>query len=201
MDFPYYPADEAQHYSYPVGFHGCYGCTGHHCFTVCPTKRELAYYQKFHWNLHCHKPKIFFKNRTGKQSGRENQTRKNVSFERYGPQTNTRQSNVNAPGGQAQGRTAPFGQGHGTNTPSWMGSTNPMYTPSSSIPTPPPLLLRPNDREDDNYVDQVKNFAEEYVPFLDINSMFKIKTRPMPITSRNELSHIELTFFLWTITQ
>ena len=82
-----------------------------------------------------------------------------------------------------------------------MGSTNPMYTPSSSIPTPPPLLLRPNDREDDNYVDQVKKFAEEYVPFLDINSMFKIKTRPMPITSRNELSHIELTFFLWTITQ
>ena len=76
-----------------------------------------------------------------------------------------------------------------------------MYTPSSSIPTPPPLLLRPNDREDDNYVDQVKKFAEEYVPFLDINSMFKIKTRPMPITSRNELSHIELTFFLWTITQ
>ena len=76
-----------------------------------------------------------------------------------------------------------------------------MYTPSSSIPPPPPLLLRPNDREDDNYVDQVKKFAEEYVPFLDINSMFKIKTRPMPITSRNDLSRIELAFFLWTITQ
>ena len=59
VDFPCHPADEAQHSPYPIGFRGCYGRTGHHNFTDYPTKREPACYQKFHWNLHCHKPDNF----------------------------------------------------------------------------------------------------------------------------------------------
>ena len=74
-----------------------------------------------------------------------------------------------------------------------MNSVTPMSTSSSSIPTPPRLPPRPSDREGENYEYQANNFVEEYVQFLDINSMIKINYRPMPITSRNELPHIKLT--------
>ena len=76
-----------------------------------------------------------------------------------------------------------------------MGSTNPIYTLSSSTYPPPPLLSRPNDREGENYADQVGNTVEEYVQFLDINSMVKINTRPMPITSHTVLPHTKLASF------
>ena len=74
-----------------------------------------------------------------------------------------------------------------------MSSANPMSTSSSSFPPPPRLPPRPNDREGENYEDQADNFFEEYIQFLDINSMIKINIHPMPITSRNELPHIKLT--------
>ena len=193
VDYPCHPADEAQHSPYPVGFRGCYGCGGQHGFMECPTKREQACYQKFHWNLHCHKPEIYFKNRTGKQPDRGEQAQKNVTFGHYGPESNTRQSNTYGSVGQGQRTRPPVGRGRGTNTPSWMNSVTPMSTSSSSIPPPPRLPPRPNDREGENYEDQANIFVEEYLQFLDINSMIKINHRPMPITSRNELPHIKLT--------
>ena len=106
---------------------------------------------------------------------------------------NTRQSNVHDPVGRGQRTRPPIGRGRCTNTPSWMSSANPMSTSSSSFPPSPRLPPRPNDREGENYEDQADDLFEEYIQFLDINSMIKINIRPMPITSRNDLPHIKLT--------
>ena len=193
VDYPCHPADESQYFPYPVEFRGCYGCAGQHGFMKCPTKRVSACYKKFHLNLHCHKPEIYFRNRTGKQPSREEQTRKNVALEHYKSGSYTRHSNVHAPVGRGQRTRPPIGRGRSTNTSSWISSANPMSTSSSSVSPPPRLPPQPNDREGENYKYQADNFFEEYVQFLDINSMIKINIRPMPITSRNEIPRIKLT--------
>ena len=67
LQYPCHPEDVSKHSQFPMDFRGCFGCGNeHHGFSDCPTKRDPNCYKKFHWNLHCHKPDIFFRNRQGK---------------------------------------------------------------------------------------------------------------------------------------
>ena len=198
--YPYHPADESKHSNFPVGFCGCFGCGGDHSFANCSTKRQPECYSKFHWNLHCHKPEIYFKNEKKrgilKTAAGQPQS---ITPSPYGPQPPLQQSTVTfsdvaylqPPPSSSQA----LGRGTQTTTPSWMLTRVPQLTSvnSSTIPPPPSLPPHPGDNCGDNCNTQDDNFAAEYVVFLDCFNTTKSNLRPMPITSQNELPHVKIS--------
>ena len=67
LQYPCHPEDVSRHSQFPLDFRRCFGCgSEQHSFSDCLTKRENTCCKNFHWNLHCHKPDIFFRNRKGK---------------------------------------------------------------------------------------------------------------------------------------
>ena len=198
LQYPCHPADPSKHSQFPVDFRGCYGCGGQHNYSDCPTKRKPECYNNFHWNLHCHKPEIYFKKRH-RESNFPHQLQGNA-LAPYIPATPSNQhvhfAQPPPPGSNllaSHSHYAAIGRGRGTATPAWLSTPVPTYTGSARVPPPPPLPPRPSDEEGSLYSSQPNNFAQEYVQFLDLHTMSKVATRPMPITTRNELPHIKFS--------
>ena len=199
--YPCHPADASQHSSFPLGFRGCFGCGGDHTFARCPTKRDPKCLEKFHWNLHCHMPDIFFHNRRDNGSlSRPNSVPRSDNLAPYAPQAHVQQPTLQLlpapPQVPTPAHVNSIGRGIGATVPAWMGTQpqQPRQVLSRSIPPPPPLHPRPNDTVEDNYdLQDNGNFVSEYVMFLDSCSIQKSNLRPMPITSKNELPHLKLS--------
>ena len=84
LQYPCHPADGSKHSQFSLDFRGCFGCgSEQHSFAECPTKRDTKCYINFHWNLHCHKPDIFFRNRDKRSSPFKAQ-RQTSSLSHYG---------------------------------------------------------------------------------------------------------------------
>ena len=59
--FPCHPRDEHLWSRWPVGATGCYGCGRSHDFSDCETSKSRAGRSAFHFDLHCHKPRLWFR--------------------------------------------------------------------------------------------------------------------------------------------
>jgi len=67
LQYPCHPEDVSKHSQFPLDFPVCFGYgSEQHGFSDCPTTRENSCYKNSHWNLHCHKHGIFFRNRSKK---------------------------------------------------------------------------------------------------------------------------------------
>jgi len=78
------PEDVSKHSQFPLDFPGCFGCGNEqHSFSNYPTKRETSCYKNFHWNLHCHKSGIIFRN-CSKKAGSFKAQRQTSSLSSYG---------------------------------------------------------------------------------------------------------------------
>ena len=81
--------------------------------------------EKFHWNLHCHKPDIFFCNRRDSgHASRPINAPASSNLAPYAPQAHTQQPTLQlsaAPPQSSSSYTAhSIGRGAGTTIPAWM---------------------------------------------------------------------------------
>ena len=61
--YPFHPSGDSRYLHFPDGFCGCLSCSdADHSFKTCPQQRTPQAVEVFHFNLHCHKPSIFFRN-------------------------------------------------------------------------------------------------------------------------------------------
>ena len=61
--FPNHPSGSGDHSRFPVGFNGCFGCgRTDHRFSDWKTRLNQQGRETFYFDLHCHKPEIYFKN-------------------------------------------------------------------------------------------------------------------------------------------
>lgn len=101
---PCHPADPTRWSPFPVGFRGCFYCgETDHGFSTCPSKSSSDAVSVFHWNLHCHKPELWFKHQERKKSGTRQQ--KTVQFQPDSNYSNTRTG---------------LGRGRAATTPAWV---------------------------------------------------------------------------------
>ena len=161
LQYPCHPGDASKHSQFPLGFRGCFGCgSEHHTFSDCPTKQDKQCYRKFHWNLHCHKPNVFFRNERNKLDLSQPRQQLQLASSPYGPsyQPQLTHSNTLVPHSQAQQPPqAPgnaIGRGAGATTPAWMATLSSAPIPSDQIPGPPPLPPRPTDSDCPYYATQ-----------------------------------------------
>ena len=59
--FPCHPRDNHLWSRWPVGATECFGCGQSHHFSDCKTSKSRRGRDAFHFDLHCHKPGIWFK--------------------------------------------------------------------------------------------------------------------------------------------
>ena len=114
---PCHPRDEHLWSRWPVGAIGCFGCGSKHNFSECATSRTKKGKDAFHFDLHCHKPNIWFKwinrqndSRGNKEPAKEGTGRgrgrdavipawmNNASSNRYGPSQRSKNNNSDAHG-------------------------------------------------------------------------------------------------------
>jgi len=216
LQYPCHPEDVGKYSQFPMDFRGCLGCGNeHHDFSDCPNKRDPNCYKKFYWNLHCHKPDIFFRNRRRKSKHFTPQ-RLSSSLSSYGPsqqfqqeqQQQTLPTLTQGNSLQQQGSAVPYfaqnqqstqaprsamGRGNSPTLPAWMGQQTPGQTRSADIRENPPFPPRASDNDGLHYAAQDSNFAHEYVQM--VLNFRSTNLRPMPITSQNELAHIK--WLIW----
>jgi len=74
-----------------------------------------------------------------------------------------------------------------------MSAQTPGPTPSSNIPRHPLLLPPPSNNDGSHYAAQNSNLPNEYVQM--VLNFRNTALRRMPITSQNELAHIQLSIW------
>lgn len=105
--FPCHPNDSSKWSAFPTGFRGCYYCGAtEHGFTQCHRKHESDAVAVFHWNLHCHKPELWFKNkdRRASMSAQQQQNPQARQVQFRAPVADSAQSSTQ--GGMDRGRSA-----------------------------------------------------------------------------------------------
>lgn len=62
--YPCHPAEPRKYSSYSETFRACFACgTTEHKFGECPDRNTAEGKSRFHFELHCHKPETWFRNR------------------------------------------------------------------------------------------------------------------------------------------
>ena len=171
VDFPCHPNDPNKWSAFPVGFRGCYYCGDtQHGFTKCPKKEESDAVQVFHWNLHCHKPELWFRHQERRASKGQDRSPQKVQFQSaqahsYGPSSH----------GMGRGRAA----------------TLPAWAMSRYRETVPGIIEDEDtgNESGEGYITQDDNIRKSYVAIVKCCNVRE--TRRMPITSQNELPHLD----------
>lgn len=165
MQFPYHPSDNGKHSRFPRGFNGCYGCgSSEHSFREFSTNSTSEGKEAFHFDLHCHKPEIYFKHRD----------RQHQFIAPQSQQNNTLQAQQSTPLPPAPFTSfapppgPPLGRGRDVVRQDWM-SNNTTST----------------------YNRAGENFAKEFVINLKVSHFNDNTIRRMPISSDNLLPHIK----------
>ena len=176
VTFPCHPNDPNKWSAFPTGFRGCYYCGAtDHGFTQCPRKHESDAVTVFHWNLHCHKPELWFKNknRRATMSTQQQQHRQSQHVQFKAPLADSIQSTPQQ--GTGRGRAAV--------KPAWM-------TRQQSN-----VIQQDQQEEDDNYatgdgyLPQGGNIRKQFVTIVQCHNIRE--KRRMPISSQNELPHLD----------
>jgi hypothetical protein len=85
QEFPCHPMENSRCSDFPVGFQGCLGCgSNDHVFAVCKNKNTAEGRNYFHWQLHCHKPEVFFRNHDKMGNFKRKSEGKNQNFNGVG---------------------------------------------------------------------------------------------------------------------
>ena len=102
LKYPYHPDGSRRYSNFAIGFNGCFNCGEQHRFNDCTTRATPEGKNRFHFNLHCHKPEVYFKY---------------IASRKYVPH--------NQSGGHLS-----LGRGRGATTPAWLQSSTSRYGPS-----------------------------------------------------------------------
>ena len=170
-NFPCHPNDPTKWSAFPIEFRGCYYCGDtQHGFTTCPRKDERDAVQVFHWNLHCHKPELWFKHKERRTSRAQQQSLQRVQLQ---------PAHVNSygPSGQCMGRE------RAATLPAW---TTTRYR--ESLPDISDDADTGNE-SGDGYMTQDDNIKRSFVTIVKCHNIQE--TRRMPISSQNELPNLD----------
>ena len=170
VTFPCHPGDPTKWSAFPVGFRGCYYCgKTEHGFTTCPRKTESDATQVFHWNLHCHKPELWFKHKERRASQARGYSPPRVQFRPV-------QAHTYGPSGHGMGR------GRAATLPAWtMNQYREEQTGENTDDT--------GNESGEGYLTQDENIRRSYVAIVQCHNLKE--TRRMPISSQNELPHLD----------
>ena len=107
-EYPCHPNDETKWSAFPVGFPVCFYCGDtSHGFQNCQRKEESDAVTVFHWNLHCHKPELWFKHKERRASSSGSDRTRSVQFQ---PQLPTSTPSI---------RNSIMGRGRSATLPAW----------------------------------------------------------------------------------
>ena len=174
--FPCHPNDSSKWSAFPTGFRGCYYCGAtDHGFTQYPRKHESDAVTVFHWNLHCHKPELWFKNKD-RRAATNTQQQQNRQFQHVQFKEPVADNIQNTP---QQGT----GRGRAAVRPVWMSQKQ-----SNVIQQD-----KQEEEEDyatgDSYLPQGGTFKKQFVTIVQCHNIRE--KRRMPISSQNELPHLD----------
>jgi len=169
-NFPSHPSGDGRYSNYPVGFFGCFACgSTNHRYRDCRDRSSVEGRQRFTFNLHCHKPSLFFKRR---QFEPHNTSSRGSPYgpphsQRYEEERRSTRPTDESTASSRYPRSGERGSAE-INRPAWM-NRNSSYT----------AYRRTGDNSKSTFV---VNFRSHNVS--------ETKTRRMPIDSINELPHV-----------
>jgi len=170
MNFPVHPSGNGRHSIYPVGFFGCFACgSTNHRYRDCGDRNSPEGRQRFTFNLHCHKPSLFFKRRQFDTHSSPNrgspygpsQPHRNEGERRSRQPTDQHTSDLRHQRSGERGSSD-------INRPAWMNRNSTSTT-----------YRRTGD-----------NSKSTFVVNLRSHNVSESRTRRMPIDSINELPHL-----------
>jgi len=169
VNYPMHPSGNNGHSTYPVGFFGCFACGAtSHKYRDCRERNSQEGRQRFTFNLHCHKPSLFFKRRsmeTSQFSGRSTSFDPGHSDRSNSDYRNSR-TNDRSPAPSRYTRPGDRGSNE-INRPAWMNRTS-----------------------GNTYKRTGDNSKSAFVVNLRSYNVSESKLRRMPIDSINELPHL-----------